>query len=213
MSTAQPDGYLAAPQGDDGNPVLVLHAWWGLNDTIKSFCDQLAAEGYLAFAPDLYRGKLADTIPDAEVLAKELSSRSSEASAEIKEAVKFLSHKTDKPLAVIGFSLGAYFALELSNTEPDHFRSVVIFYGTGPDEFDKSKASFLGHFAENDPYEALEYVEDLENAISEAGRPVDFHIYPNTGHWFFEADRKDAYDADAAQLAWERTLEFLKTSA
>jgi carboxymethylenebutenolidase len=60
---AQSNGYLAVPDSSTGNPVLVLHAWWGLNKTMKRFCDRLARAGFLAFAPDLFRGKVAQAIP------------------------------------------------------------------------------------------------------------------------------------------------------
>ena len=70
MTQNQSDGYLAAPPGGSGEGVLVLHAWWGLNDTIKAFCKRLADQGFLAYAPDLYHGKVADTIDGAESLAR-----------------------------------------------------------------------------------------------------------------------------------------------
>ena len=113
-------------------------------------------------------------------------------------------------MSVIGFSLGAYFALNLANADPDHIRSVVLFYGTGGDDFGRSRATYLGHFAENDPYESLAGVAELEEALKRAGRTVTFYRYPGTGHWFFEPDRTDAYNREAAALAWERTLTFLK---
>jgi carboxymethylenebutenolidase len=72
MTPNQPDGYLAVPTSGAGSAVLVLHAWWGLNETIKAFCTRLAASGFTAFAPDLYHGKVADTIPAAEALGKAL---------------------------------------------------------------------------------------------------------------------------------------------
>lgn len=52
MPPTQPDGYLAVPRTGKGSPVLVLHAWWGLNDTTKAFCRRLAEAGFVAFAPD-----------------------------------------------------------------------------------------------------------------------------------------------------------------
>jgi carboxymethylenebutenolidase len=87
---------------------------------------------------------------------------------------------------------------------------VVLFYGTGPVDLSRSRAAYQGHFAANDPYEPAEYVDALEEGMRKTGRPVEFHRYADVGHWFFEPDRADAYDAEAAGLAWERTLEFLK---
>jgi carboxymethylenebutenolidase len=192
--------------------VLVLHAWWGLNGTIEQVCDDLAAAGYLAFAPDLYHGEIASTIEDAEGLATALDQRSDQARQELSNAVEFLRGLADAEqiqVAVIGFSLGAYYALDLSTRHPANIDRVVVFYGTGPADFSRSNARYLGHFAASDPYEPQENLDDLEAALKDAGRPVQFYQYPGTGHWFFEPDRPDAYDGAAAQLAWERTLAFL----
>ncbi len=216
MSPTQPDGYLAMPPTGKGNGVLVLHAWWGLNDTIKAFCTRLAESGFVAFAPDLYHGKVANNIADAEALVRALNTNHLQARAEIAEATMFLSERAgqaERGLAVIGFSLGAYYALDLSNAHPKHIRSVVIFYGTGADDFSNSKADYLGHFAENDPYEPKPNVDSLEETLKRAGRPVTFHIYGGTGHWFFEPDRTNAYHQAAASLAWDRTLAFLRRSS
>jgi carboxymethylenebutenolidase len=213
MSTTQPDGYLASPTAGHGDPVLVLHPWWGLNATIRAFCDRLAAEGFLVFAPDLYHGKLVDTIPEAEAAVNTLSSNYQQAQAEVAEAAAFLSRQAHgHGLAVVGFSMGVYYALEFASAAPDLVRKVVIFYGTGDADASTSQATYLGHFAADDPYEPREYVDALAAAIHDAGRPVTFHHYPNTGHWFFESDRVDAYNEEAAELAWERTLAFLKGS-
>jgi carboxymethylenebutenolidase len=215
MSDTQPDGYLATPSSGLGAPVLVLHAWWGLNATIKSICDRLAKSGFVVFAPDLYHGKIADTIPRAEALGSALDEKYLQAKAEVAEAIKFLCEKTGtagREVSVVSFSLGAYYALDLAAAAPEHIKSVVLFYGSGPVDHTTSRARYLGHFAENDPYESKENVEELEKDLKKAGRPVVFYTYEGTGHWFFEPDREDAYNADAAELAWKRTLEFLKST-
>jgi carboxymethylenebutenolidase len=212
----QPQGFLAVPPAGRGPGVLVLHAWWGLNDTIKAFCTRLAGSGFVAFAPDLYQGKVADTIPDAEALGRALDANHLQAKAEIMVATLFLNERAgqvDRSLAVIGFSLGAYYALNISAEDPGHIHSVVLFYGTGPADFSKSRAAYLGHFAGNDQFEPQSNVDELEEALKSAGRPVTFHRYVGMGHWFFEPDRSDAYDRNAAALAWDRTLAFLKRSS
>lgn len=215
MTHSQPQGFLAVPLAGKGPGVLVLHAWWGLNDTINAFCTRLAEAGFVAFAPDLYHGQVADTIAGAEALANALDARHIQAKGEIAEATLFLNERaeqTDLGLAVIGFSLGAYYALDLAASHPEHIHSVVLFYGTGPADFDRSKAAYLGHFADNDPYEPPENVDWLEEALKNAGRPATFYRYPGTGHWFCEPDRPQAYNQAAASLAWERTLAFLQQS-
>lgn len=193
--------------------MLVLHAWWGLNDTIKGFCTRLSQTGFVAFAPDLYHGKVATTIADAESLGKALDARHLDAKAEIARAAAFLAQRAshaERGLAVIGFSLGAYYALDLSVADPERVRAVVVFYGTGDAEFTRAKAAYLGHFAERDPFETPANVDALEAALARSGHEVTFHRYAGAGHWFFEPDRTDAYDAAAARLAWDRTVGFLR---
>jgi carboxymethylenebutenolidase len=216
MPRSQPDGYLAIPPTGKGNGVLVLHAWWGLNDTMKAVCTRLAQSGFVAFAPDLYHGKVADNIPDAETLGQALDTNYLQAKAEIADATMFLNERVgqaDRGLAVIGFSLGVYYALDLAAADPEHIRSVVIFYGTGDGDYSNSRAAYLGHFAEKDEFEPQSNVDNLEESLRRAGRPVTFYRYSGTGHWFFEPDRKQAYNQAAASLAWDRTMAFLRGSS
>jgi carboxymethylenebutenolidase len=216
MAHSQPQGFLAIPPTGMGPGVLVLHAWWGLNDTMKVFCTRLAESGFVAFAPDLYHGKVADNLADAETLGKALDANHIQAKAEITDATMYLTEcvgQADRGLAVIGFSLGAYYALDLSVTAPEHIRSVVIFYGTGGNDFTNSKAAYLGHFADQDVFEPQSNIDSLEESLKRAGRPVNFYRYSGTGHWFFEPDRSQAYNQAAASLAWDRTLAFLRRSS
>jgi carboxymethylenebutenolidase len=218
MTTSQPEGFLAVPPVTKGSGALVLHAWWGLNDTIKAFCTRLAQSGFVVFAPDLYHGKVADTIADAQTLGNALDANHLQAKAEVAEAALFLYERVeqaDRGLAVIGLSLGGFYALQLAAADPEHIHSVVLFYGTDGtmgSDFSNSRADYLGHFAENDAYEPKSNVDSLEASLRRAGRPVKFYTYPGTGHWFFEPDRPQAYNQAAASLAWDRTLAFLKRS-
>ena len=212
----QSQGFLAVPSAGTGPGVLVLHAWWGLNDTIRAFCTRLAESGFTAFAPDLYHGKAADNIADAETLGRALDANYLQAQAEIADAAAFLRQRAGQPdrgLAVIGFSLGAPYALDLAAADPEHIRSVVVFYGTGGGDFGSSRAAYLGHFAENDEFEPQSNVDELAASLKRAGRPVTFYRYSGMGHWFMEPDRPQAYNPAAASLAWDRTLAFLKHSA
>jgi len=229
MSHREPDGFLALPPSGAGRPVLVLHPWWGLNEAVRAFCRRLADAGFVAFAPDLYHGRLAATIPDAERLSGALDGDA--ATAEVAAAAAYLRAAAagddagsgggggggadgvasdDRAVGIVGFSMGAYFALVHAAADPGGVRAVVLYYGTGPDDAGASTAAFLGHFAADDPYEPAEYVDALEASLKAAGRPVTFHRYPGTGHWFAEPDRADAYDPAAAELAWGRTVAFLR---
>ncbi len=212
MNDSQPIGCLELPASGQGPGVLVLHAWWGLNPFFRDLCKRLAAGGFVAFAPDLYHGQIAQTIGEATQLRSRLKQKI--AFDEIITAAEYLSELeavTDKAIGAIGFSLGARFALELSVAKPELVRAVVIFYGNCGLDYSPSRAAYLGHFAERDEWVAPSGVKKLEKSLRTAGRPATFHTYPGTGHWFFEQDRSEAYNAPAAQLAWERTLEFLKT--
>jgi len=87
----------------------------------------------------------------------------------------------------------------------------ALIYGTGGEQdWSKTQAAFQGHFAEQDPYETAEGVDALEKALRGAGRAVDFQRYAGVGHWFMEPDRTDAYNRDAAELAFTRIVAFLR---
>jgi carboxymethylenebutenolidase len=206
--------YLAVPERGFGPGVLVLHAWWGLTPVFTAVCDGLAAEGYVALAPGLYSGEAtAATIAEAEAL-RDSHDEEGEAEPVVEAAIEQLlglPEVTGGQVGVIGFSLGAYWALQLSQVRPDQVSAVVVFYGTDDGDYSTARAAYLGHFAEHDDYEPLDYVRALEEKIRAAGLEVTFHVYPGTGHWFFEPNQPEAYDAGAAELARERTLDFLKT--
>ncbi|MEO7020334.1 MAG: dienelactone hydrolase family protein, partial [Ktedonobacteraceae bacterium] len=87
--------------------------------------------------------------------------------------------------------------------------AVVTFYASYPGlDYHSAKAAYLCHFAENDPFEPAESVSEMEQDLQAAGRQASFSTYPGTKHWFFEANRPE-YEAEAARLAWERTIAFL----
>jgi len=86
--------------------------------------------------------------------------------------------------------------------------AIVTFYGTTAPERVKAGADVLGHFAEHDDFEPIEQVRQFEEDLRSSGRPASFFVYPGTHHWFFEENRPE-YDAEAARVAWKRTIEFL----
>lgn len=210
FASPKPAGFLAEPKSGKGPGVLVLHPWWGLNADTKAFCRRLAGEGFLAYAPDLFEGETATTPAAAEGLVKKYESGGG-VSRRIKAGADYLAERSgQKKLAVVGFSFGGYYALRFSGAEAARVRSVVVFYGTGHVSFGRSKASYLGHFAAKDEFEPKPGVDRLAKALRDAGRPATIYTYPNVGHWFFEPSVKSAYNAAAADLAWKRTVQFLK---
>lgn len=206
-------GYLARPDSGVGPGVLVLHSWWGLTPFFKGLCDRLAGEGFTALAPDRYGGPTAATVEEAEALQ---STQDFERTGRIVTGAA--SYLREHPataggaIGVIGFSAGAAWAIHLSSLLPDEVAAVVAFYGTEGANFAAAKARFLGHYADPDEWEPIEGVQQMEADMRAAGMDVTFHFYPGAGHWFFEEDRPDAYDAAAAGLAWERTVTFLKNN-
>ncbi len=200
------EGYLAIPESGKGNGVLVLHAWWGLTDFFKSICDNLATQGYVAFAPDLHHGKIATTIDEAKHILETRDFPATQATAEA--ALHFLQNhpaQKDSELAAMGFSMGASFVLLLDSIYPEAFKKSVLFYGVSGADLSQSKSRFQCHYGENDDWEPLENVKQMKS--SNAG----IYTYPNASHWFFESDRPAHYKAEAATLAWKRTLEFLES--
>jgi carboxymethylenebutenolidase len=203
--------YLAQPDSGIGSGVLVLHAWWGLTSVFTDVCDRLASVGYVALAPSLFRGgATASTIAEAEEL-RDAHDEAAVVEPVVRAAVeqlRGLPAVTGGQIGVIGFSLGAYWALHLSQERPDDVGAVVTIYGTDDGDYSGARAAYLGHFAEHDDFEPLQAVRALEAKIRAARREVAFHVYPDTRHWFVEPNRPE-YDTAAADLVWERTLAFL----
>jgi carboxymethylenebutenolidase len=188
--------------------VVLLHAWWGLNDDVVAFADRLAVAGFAVVAPDMFGGQVASTVEEAD----RLSGSSDEAAIQaiVTAAVDLLASRLGPgaPLAALGFSFGAAWAI-WAPTERDRLLGTVVYYGTWVGSvLGKAMTPVLGHFAEDDPYETAETVTEFEQGLRDAGRDVTIHHYPGTGHWFAEPSR-DAYRPEAADLAFERTVAFL----
>lgn len=197
--------YLAAPE-KGGPGVLVLHAWWGLKPFFKQVCDQLAEQGFTALAPDYYQGRIAGSVDEAKAM---LENNNEELMGDvIKSAHDHLALQTNRPMGILGFSMGAGWALPVAANEPD-VAAVVQFYGANIVDFQNFKAKVLGHFSDVDEWEPLEWVNKMEAEMKSAGVDVTLHIYPGAAHWFAESDRPEYNEAFASQ-AWSRTYEFFK---
>lgn len=204
------NAYLALPASGSGPGVLVLHAWWGLKPFFKQVCDQLAEQGFVALAPDLYHGPVAATIDEAKTL---MEAADSQRMGDTVRAAKdfLLAHpsRTGERLGAVGFSMGAGWSLVAATHDPEQFGAVAAFYGAGEADFSKMRAKYMGHFSDADEWESMEWVNWMAEAMKIAGVDTTTFIYPGLAHWFVESDRPE-YDSAAAALAWERTFTFLK---
>ncbi len=202
--------YLVRPVSGLGPGVLVLHSWWGLTAFFKEVCEQLADEGFVALAPDLLAGRRPETAAEAEVELAELDP--DEATALVLSSVVALRSQTvdpDQPVGVVGYSMGASWALWLATRQPDSVRSVVAYYGTQDIDFAALRAPVLGHFAESDPFVSDDELVFMEAQLRLIDKDVELHRYGGTSHWFAESDR-DQHEPAAADRAWSRTVEFLR---
>ncbi|MBI5932880.1 MAG: dienelactone hydrolase family protein [Chloroflexi bacterium] len=200
--------YLAAPAGG-GPGVLVLHAWWGLKPFFKQVCDRIAEQGFTVLAPDLRDGQIAATIDEAKALMEKSDGEFT--GATVMTAKDHLRGLTDGKIGLVGFSMGAAWALIVASNAPDQIGATVLFYGNEGVDYGKVTSKVMGHYSDNDEWEPNEYVEKTFAAFKSAGVDATLHIYPGVAHWFVEEDRPE-YDSAAAQLAWERTFAFLKGS-
>jgi carboxymethylenebutenolidase len=185
--------------------VLLLHAWWGLNEDVLAYAKRLRLEGFEVESPDVYGGQIAATIEAAKAMAQALDA--DQANAEIDRATTRLA--PSGPYAIVGFSLGASLGWDLIQRRPGQAAAFVAYYGTGSRDFPDRLPRILGHFAELDDFEPSADVAELERTLRERGADVTHHSYPGMRHWFAEPSRPE-FDQRAADLAWQRTLAFLR---
>ena len=189
--------------------LVVLHAWWGLNDDVVAYADRLADAGYGVMAPDMFNGQVTAEIAEAERLSGEGDTSSPQVVAF--NAVDRLAERlpAGAPIATLAFSFGAPYATWTPSERPAVVGTVVYYGAWAGSWVTNSKAPLLGHFAETDPFTSAEDVATFETAFKSAGREITTHVYPGTKHWFAEPSRPE-YDPSAAELAFERTLAFLQ---
>lgn len=203
-------GYLALPNSGAGPGVLVLHGWWGLTPFFRRVCDRLADEGFIALAPDLFHGATADTIEDAQALLAEADANElAHLTRSSLQTLRQVPGTPDGPVGVVGFSMGASLGLWLSARVVDDVAATVAFYGGQNTDFQGATSAYLGHYAEDDSYVDHDELVILEADLHLLGLDPTFHRYPGTRHWFVEDDRPE-HHPEAAALAWERTLAFLR---
>ena len=220
-------GYLATPAAGTGPGLVVIQEWWGLVGHITDVCDRFAGEGFVTLAPDLYHGKTASEPDEAGKLM--MAMRLDQAGKDMSGALEAVAARSTGAssndaapnhaarVGVVGFCMGGGLALMVASQRPDLVRAVVPFYGVVPWEgaqpdYGAITAGVLGHYAEHDDFASAEVVAALESTLREAGnKDVTFYTYPGTVHGFFNNDRPGQHAPDASEVAWERTIEFLRS--
>jgi carboxymethylenebutenolidase len=207
-------GYMAKPKGEGPfAAVIVLQEWWGVDDHIKSVVDRFAAEGYVALAPDLYRGEVAKEPSDAQRLVMKV--QLPKAVADVQAAVDHLNaQKIVKmgKIGVIGFCFGGRIAMNMSYAGKN-IAAVATFYGGGlnPTDADFKAVSVpvIGFYGDQDGGIPVDRVKQWEAKFKEAGKVNEMYIYKDAPHAFFN-DSRPSYRKEAATDAWTKTLAWFK---
>lgn len=213
------EAYLVEPTDPKNAPgVVVIQEWWGLDDEIKNVANRLAKAGYRALVPDLYRGKLALEANEAEHLMNDLNFGDA-ASQDIRGAVQYLKSTGSNKVAVTGFCMGGALTVLSAGLVPE-FDGTVVWYGYPPLEYVDASAMtkpMLAHWALHDDFFSIAGVDQLEEKLKAAGVTYDFQRY-DAKHAFAnpKSDSRGLpplqYNPAAADLAWERTMTFLKNT-
>ncbi len=206
-------GYFSAP-ADVFEPLpalIVIHEWWGLNDNVRAMADRLAAEGYMVLAVDLYFGATAATPEEARQLMLGVVEEPEAARENLRMAYDFLNTAGAPRVGSLGWCFGGAWSLNAAQLLGDDLDAAVIYYGQVTDDQEKLaqiNAPILGLFAADDRGIKVESVELFREALGRLGKHNEIHIYPGVGHAFANPTGRN-YDAEAAQDAWAKTLDFL----
>jgi carboxymethylenebutenolidase len=206
-STGDLSGVLFAPHGDAKAPgVVVIHEWWGVNEQIQATARRWAEAGFLAIVPDLFHGKVAKDADEAGRLMKALDF--GVAVQEIGAAVAYLrAHpRSTGKIAASGYCMGGALALATA-VNVRGLAAAVPYYGL-PGDLDWSKidAPVQAHFATHDDWATVAGAQQIKAAVKV---PMELHVY-DAQHAFCNERRPEVYNADAAKLAWDRTLAFVR---
>lgn len=205
-------GYLARPEGN-GPGVVVIQEWWGLNAHVKDVAERFAKAGFVALAPDLYRGQVATEPDEARKLAMEL--QYPQAQKDMQGAVDYLlaqSFVQPKNVGMVGFCMGGRLT-GLMSFNGKNISASVAFYGvTALSDEDAAKVSspLLSIYGETDQGYAPEMIRENERKLTAAGKPHETIVYPGAPHAFFNDSRPHIYKPDAAEDAWEKTLAWFR---
>ena len=209
-------GYLARPAGAaEGSAIpgmIVIHEWWGLNDNVEAMARQLAGEGYLALAVDLYGGEVAADRDAARALMTATMENPAAAEENLSQAYAYLEAEGAPRVGSIGWCFGGGWSLKTALLLPGELDAAVIYYGqpvTDRDRLATLTAPVLGLFGADDQGIPVATVNELEAALTELGKSVEIHVYEGAGHAFANPSGT-RYNAEAAADAWQKTLAFLR---
>ena len=193
--------------------VIVIHEWWGLNDNVRAMADRLAGEGYIVLAIDLYGGKTATTPQQARAQMMSVVEKPAIATENIQKAYEFLSTTAGAPrVGSLGWCFGGGWSLNAAMILGDDLDAAVVYYGQVTDDEDKLSAitaPLIGFFGAEDQGITVDSVQNFESAMARLRKNYEAHIYPGADHAFANPTG-NAYNADAAEDAWQRSLDFLQ---
>jgi carboxymethylenebutenolidase len=204
-------GYLAPSKNGKGGGVIVIQEWWGLVGHIKSVCDRFAEEGFTALAPDFYHG--VQTAEPDEAGSLMMAMKIDEAEKVIHGAINALIENeatTGEKVGVVGFCMGGQLALYAA-TINGKIAACVDYYGIHPNVHPKLKdlqCPLMGFFAEYDDYAPSSAVSSIDLQLIEMGKVHRFTTYPKVHHAFFNDDRPEVYDKEAAEDSWKKMVAF-----
>lgn len=203
-------GALARPPGDDPVPaVVVLQEYWGVNRHIEDLCERFAREGYLAIAPDLYRGTIARDAAEAQKLMQSLDW--GRAMGDVAGAVEYARthRRATGKVAIVGFCMGGALTLAAA-THLEGLAAAVPFYGVPPQaDWSKVSCPIQAHFAATDEWAKPSIALDIQKAVQQHGGAMELNVY-DAPHAFMNDTRPEVFSPDDAKLAWDRTITFLE---
>jgi carboxymethylenebutenolidase len=200
-------GYLAKSSGQ--RAVVILQEWWGLNDQIKGVADRYAAAGFTALAPDLYDGRVTAEEDEASHMMSGLDWVGA-TEQDVRGAAQYLKSNGNATVGVLGFCMGGALTIIACAKVPE-VDAGVCYYGIPPAEAADPaniRVPLQGHFADRDDWCTPAAADALEAQLKGAGVTHDFYRYA-CQHGFFNEVRPRVYDAAAAALAFDRSVEFL----
>lgn len=193
--------------------VVMIHERWGLNDAARERADELAAEGYIVLAIDLFQGKTTTHPAEARDFIMAVIDNPDTAAGNIRSAVEFVSETAGAPsTAVLGWGFGGTWAVNAASLLPDEVDAAIVYYGqVTSDEarLQSVTAPILGLFGEKDRVVKLESINALRTSLDRLRKDYEIQVYPGAGSGFADP-QSNRYDAAAADDAWRRTLEFLR---